>query len=150
MIAVVLVLINLTTLILLSSIEDGLQTWRLSQHDMQLARAWRAADSARFYALSRFQQGLPIPTTVPLSSGWQVVVEQRSVNCANFSLEKMASEKMASDEVASEEEPPEYQCWSLDIDIQLPKHQLRVSQHLLLMEDQYGERRWQINHSHAG
>lgn len=140
MIAVVLVLINLTTVILLSSIEDGLQTWRLSQHDLQLARAWRSADSARFYALSRFQQGLPIPTTVPLSSGWQVVVEQRSVNCADFYLEKMASE----------EEPPEYQCWSLDIDIQLPTHQLRVSQHLLLMEDQYGERRWQINHSHAG
>ncbi|EGN74679.1 hypothetical protein A28LD_1695 [Idiomarina sp. A28L] len=149
MIAVVLVLINLTTVILLSSIEDGLQTWRLSQHDLQLARAWRAADSARFYALSQFQQGLPIPITVNLPSGWQVLLERRSVNCSEAPIDKVSARtsggttKTANNAVKNaDEEPLEYQCWHMSIDVQQPSYQIRVVQNLWLIEDQYGVRAW--------
>lgn len=129
MIAVILVLINLTTAILLGSVEDGLQTWRLSQHDLRLAQASRAADSARFYALSQFQSGLRIPTTIKVSSGFQARLQQTAIECPS------------SFEFTDEEEHG-YQCWQLCISITQATHDVGLQQQLWLVEDEEGARTW--------
>ncbi|RUO37388.1 hypothetical protein CWE13_05360 [Aliidiomarina shirensis] len=134
MIAVVLVLINLTTAILLSGIEDGMQTWRLSQHDVQLARARRAADSTQFMALAQFQQGLAIPETLNLPAKLQATLQKTPLNCSEI---PSFVPRTTSDTSAGAN------CWRLLIEVSQAAHNLRIQQTFWLIEYANGERVWQ-------
>jgi prepilin-type N-terminal cleavage/methylation domain-containing protein len=81
MIVVLLVLVNLTTLVLLNALSDSAHSWRLGQHDIQLARAERAATSAVALAEHSYMNYQPALTTVSFSSGFHALFSYHEQPC---------------------------------------------------------------------
>jgi hypothetical protein len=83
MVVVLLVLLNLSTLVLLNALEDSVQSWRLAQHDIQVARAERAVHSALAFSVAQLQQGMQVPATLAIGASWQAQISTQQQPCSN-------------------------------------------------------------------
>ena len=89
MIVVLLVLLNLSTLVLLDSLEDSLQSWRLTQHDIHVARAERALQSSLAFALTQLHYGMQVPATLQVGESWRANITAQQQECsAAYALER--------------------------------------------------------------
>ncbi|MCH8492571.1 MAG: hypothetical protein LAT53_04985 [Idiomarina sp.] len=82
MIVVLLVLVNLTTLVLLNALSDSAHSWRLGQHDIQLARAERVVTSAAALAEHNYMNYQPVLTKVSFSSGFHALFSYLEQPCS--------------------------------------------------------------------
>lgn len=82
MIIVLLVLVNLTTLVLLNALSDTAHSWRLGQHDIQLARAERVLASAAALAEHTYMNYQPALTRVNFSASFTAVFSYLEQPCS--------------------------------------------------------------------
>ena len=134
MIVVLLVLVNLTTLVLLNALSDSAHSWRLGQHDIQLARAERAVESAAALAEHRYINYQPALTNVSFSSGFDALFSYLEQPCpAKKTAENTAGkteEKTAeiTQETTIEPEPePKQECTEVTIAVARPQASNRQS-----------------------
>ncbi|MFU8783447.1 prepilin-type N-terminal cleavage/methylation domain-containing protein [Aliidiomarina sp.] len=106
MIVVLLVLVNLTTLVLLNALSDSAHSWRLGQHDIQLARAERVATSAATLAQHRYMNYQPTLTNVSFSSGFDALFSY---------LEQPCPEEKTEEEIAESDTDPTQECTAVTI-----------------------------------
>lgn len=92
MIVVLLVLVNLTTLVLLNALSDSAHSWRLGQHDIQLARAERVVTSAAALAEHRYMNYQPAHTNVSFSSGFDALFSYLEQPCPAEETEEKTAE----------------------------------------------------------
>ena len=122
MIVVLLVLVNLTTLVLLNALSDSAHSWRLGQHDIQLARAERAVASAAALAEHRYINYQPALTNVSFSSGFDALFSYLEQPCPE---EKTAA---ITQETTIEPEPePTQECTEVTIAVARPQASNRQS-----------------------
>ncbi|RUO18308.1 hypothetical protein CWE08_11685 [Aliidiomarina iranensis] len=136
MIALILILLNLTTAILLDSIEEGLLNLRLSQTDIHLARAWRAQDSALAYAYAQFEQGVPIYENLNFTSDLSARAQQSPVDCELLPELPVTPTKVTGSATATA------QCWLLKIEVQQLSQRLRLQKSYWLYRGPSNERFW--------
>jgi len=136
MIALILILLNLTTAILLDSIEEGLLNLRLSQTDIHLARAWRAQDSALAYLYAQFEQGVAIDENLDFTSDLSARAQQGPVDCELLPELSVTPTQITGSATATA------QCWLLQIEVQQPSQRLRLQKSYWLYQGPNNERLW--------
>ena len=81
-IILLLMLLNLSTFVLLDSLADSIQSWRLAQHDITIARAERALQSALAYSVTQLQLNHQVPVNLAIGADWQANIFMQQQECS--------------------------------------------------------------------